>query len=379
MNNLIILKNSYYTAYMGTLSLNNMLRNLFLIILGLWSASSFGEKQWYPFPVYAWDEPFVRDSSRTEVDYIPLPKAEKKWKICVSFPHIKDSFWLAVDYGVAKEAERLGVEMDLYEAGGYDNLDVQKQQIWECVAKQPDGVVIAAITTDGLNDVVTRLKAQGLPVIDLVNGMTSKDITAKSSYSHKDMGYMLGKYIAASRAREHPHRNADVAWLPGPKGSGWVDYSTEGFLLAAKESGDINILTTLYGDAGKKVQTGLVRQVLDSGTELDFIAGTAVTAEVAISLLRKHRSNRQTKLITQYFNPGVYAGIRRGKIAAGVSLSSVIQGRIAIDQIVRILENKSYIKHVGVRLKVVDFNNLKRFDRSTTLAPNGFKTIYSVN
>lgn len=350
-----------------------------LILFCIFPLLSHAGKQWYPFPVYVWDEPFVRDSSRTLVDYIPLEKARKKWKICVSFPHVKDSFWLAVDYGVAKEAERLGVEMDLYEAGAYDNLNIQIQQIRECAAKKVDGVVIGAITTDGLNEVVSELKKQGIPVIDLVNGMTSPDITAKSSYSHKDMGYMIGQYISAQKQQNHPDRPADVAWLPGPKGSGWVDFSNDGFRLAARQTEDINILTTLYGDPGKVAQTQLVSQVLNDGLKVNFIAGTAVTAEVAVSMLRKRQLADKIQLVTQYFNPGVYAGIRRGKIAAGVALSPVIQGRIAMDQVVRILEGKDYYKHVGVQLKVVHIENLKDFDRSTTLAPNGFKTIYSVN
>lgn len=50
-----------------------------------------------------------------------------------------------------------------------------------------------------------------------------------------------------------------------------------------------------------------------------------------------------------------------------------------MDQVVRIIEGKPYYQHVGVQLKVVHLDNLREFDRSTTLAPNGFKTIYSVN
>jgi len=75
----------------------------------------------------------------------------------------------------------------------------------------------------------------------------------------------------------------------------------------------------------------------------------------------------------------VYAGIKRGKILGAVSLSSVIQGRIAIDQMVRILEGRDYYKHIGVLLSVVHRGNLKTFDRASTLAPNGFRTVYSVN
>lgn len=336
-------------------------------------------KQWYPFPVYVWDKPYVHDSTRTLVDYVPLQKAQKKWKICVSFPHVKDSFWLAVDYGVAKEAQRLGIEMELYEAGAYDNLNIQIQQIRECATKKVDGVVIGAITTDGLNEVVAELKQQGIPVIDLVNGMTSPDIAARSSYSHQDMGYMIGQFISEQTRKKTPNRQSNVAWLPGPKGSGWVDFSNEGFIKATQETGNIKILTTLYGDPGKVTQTKLVEQALNGHSDIDFIAGTAVTAEVAVSVLRKRKLSGEIQLVTQYFNPGVYAGIRRGKITAGVALSPVIQGRIAMDQIVRILEGRPYYQHIGVQLKVVHLDNLRRFDRSTTLAPNGFKTVYSVN
>lgn len=348
-----------------------------VILVGQLSISLAAD--WYPLRVQVWDQPFVRESSRKEVDYTPLKKAAKKWKICVSFPHIKDSFWLAVDYGIAKESERLGIEMELFEAGGYNNLNVQIQQIRDCVAKNVDGVIIGAISTDGLNPLVAELKKKNIPVIDLVNGMSSPDITAKSSYSHKDMGYMVANYIAQSHKKTHHKGTANVAWLPGPKGAGWVDYSHEGFQIAAKENANINILTVKYGDTGKTAQRQRLKEVLDTHMNIDYIAGTAVTAEVAISMLRKRKLENKIKLVTQYFNPSVYTGIKRGKVSAAVSLSSVIQGRIAIDQIVRILEGKQYYQHVGVLLNVIHIGNLRSFDRESTLAPNGFRTIFSVN
>ena len=58
-------------------------------------------------------------------EYAPLEKASKPWNICVLFPHMKDTFWVAVDYGVVEEAKRMGVNMTLYQAGGYENLPKQ--------------------------------------------------------------------------------------------------------------------------------------------------------------------------------------------------------------------------------------------------------------
>src|SRR5690349_8819175 len=68
------------------------------------AAGSAVAADWFPYSVEVWDPPFNMASPRKTVDYTPLPKADKPFEICVSFPHMKDAYWLAVDYGVADEA-----------------------------------------------------------------------------------------------------------------------------------------------------------------------------------------------------------------------------------------------------------------------------------
>src|SRR5262245_8192985 len=74
------------------------------------------EKPWYPFRVGVTDRPFDAAGKKSKVEYSPVEKAAQKWDLCVSFPHMKDAYWMAVDYGVVKEAERTGVKMTLVEA-----------------------------------------------------------------------------------------------------------------------------------------------------------------------------------------------------------------------------------------------------------------------
>ena len=77
--------------------------------------------------------------------------------------------------------------------------------------------------------------------------------------------------------------------------------------------------------------------------------------------------------------PGVYEGIERGFIVAAPADSMVIQGRIAIDQAVKLLEGKEIVKHVGPKIFVVDQSNVKTVPRETILPPAGFKAAFSVN
>ena len=56
----------------------------------------------------------------------------------------------------------------------------------------------------------------------------------------------------------------------------------------------------------------------------------------------------------------------------------VIQGRIAVDQAVRLLENKEVTKHVGPRIFVLDSSNIKSVKLEDILPPPGFKPAFDV-
>ncbi|MDE0530262.1 MAG: TMAO reductase system periplasmic protein TorT [Albidovulum sp.] len=339
-------------------------------------AGSASADDWYPYPVEVWDPPFDMASPRTTIDYVPLEKAEKAWDICVSFPHMKDAYWLAVDYGVVAESERLGVKMQLVEAGGYTNLNTQISQIEDCVARGAEAVVIGAISFDGMNNLVGEIRSKGIPVIDVINGISSPELSAKSLVSFGEMGYKAGEHIA----KLHPAGSGkvQVAWFPGPPGAGWVEAGNAGFQEAVAGS-DIEVVDTKYGDTGKEIQLKLVEDTLEAFPDINYIVGTSPTVEASISLLRSRGLTDQISLLAYYFTPGVYRGIQRGQVMAAPTDSAVVQGRVAIDQAVRILEGKPYEKHVGPALYVIDSNNIDTFDQASSLAPDGFKPTFTVN
>jgi len=332
-------------------------------------------EEWYPYPVEVWDPPFDMASPRTSMDYAPLEKASQKWDICVSFPHMKDAYWLGVDYGITEEAKRQGVKANVVEAGGYTELNTQISQIEDCVSAGAQAVIIGAISYDGLNNVVAELAEKNIPVIDVINGMSSDKLAAKSLVSFGEMGAKAGEFLAGL----HPTGGeaAKVAWFPGPAGAGWVEAGNTGF-QGAIEGSAIELVDTKYGDTGKEAQAKLVEDTLEAYPDLDYIVGTAVTAEAAVPILRSRGLTDQVKIVSYYYTPGVDQGIARGQILAAPTDSTVIQGRIAIDQAVRILEGKDYQKHVGPALYVVTQENHGDFDPSSTLAPDGFRPVFSV-
>jgi protein TorT len=235
--------------------------------------------------------------------------------------------------------------------------------------------VIGAISGDGLNNLIKSVAEKKVPVIDLVNGINSPDIAAKSLVSFYTMGHSAGEYLA----KKHPAGGvgAKVGWFPGPAGAAWVEAAHKGFMDAVKGSA-LTVLDPKYGDTGKEAQAKLVEDVLQANPDIAYIAGTAVTAEASVGILRSRKLDKKVKLLSFYMTPGVYEGIQNGRIMASPADSMVIQGRIAIDQAVRILEGKDYIKHVGPKIFVVDETNIKSVKRDDILPPASFKPVFSV-
>lgn len=346
-----------------------------VVLAGLFAGVSASAANWFPYMVGS-TEPAFSSAPPKNVSYTPLPKASKKWNVCVSFPHMKDAYWLGVDYGVTEEAKREGVKLQLVEAGGYTNLGKQISQIEDCVAAGANAVIIGGISADGLNNLIKSVSAKKIPVIDLVNGINSPDISAKSLVSFYTMGYSTGEYLAKKHPKGTPA--VKVGWFPGPAGAGWVEAAHKGFMEATKNSA-LKVLDPKYGDTGKEAQSKLVEDVLQANPDIKYIAGTAVTAEAAQGIVKSRNLAGKVQLLSFYITPGVYDGIKQGQIMASPADSMVIQGRIAVDQAVRLLEGKPVLKHVGPKIFVVDQKNIGKIVKDTILPPDSFTPVFNVN
>ena len=280
------------------------------------------------------------------------------------------------NFGLVDEAKRLGVALNLYEAGGYENLAIQQSQIAECVTKNnADALIIGAISADELNSVIVDYSDKGIPVIDLINGINSDKIAARVAADFYDMGLAAGKYLKT--LQPDTSRSARVAWFPGPAGAAWVEASDKGFRAALNGSA-LSIVDGGFGDTGIAAQTRLIEAMLDGHPDIDFIAGTAVSAEAAVQVLQKRNLEQRIKVIAYYFGPGIYRGIKRGTILAAPSDSQAVLARISIDQAVRALEKQKLTRHLSVTIKMVDLKSLPNFDLNSSIAPAGFRPIFSV-
>jgi len=326
------------------------------------------DDKWWPVKVYDLDS-----GSAKVTEYSPVEKASKPWNICVLFPHMKDTFWVAVDYGVVMEAKRQGVNMTLYQAGGYENLPKQLSQFDDCMAGNFDAIVVGPISEAGLAKKFQEGMAAGKVIVSTVNPAPKAAITAKMFVDFDTMGEQTGTYLVKTLNG----KVAKVGTFPGPAGSGWAEQFLAGFKKATADQKNITLLADKFGDSGVAVQLGLIQNTLQAFPDMNVIWGCAPAAEAAIGAVAE--AGRSGVLIeSSYENQAMLDDLKSDKILGFATQYPVLEGRVAIDTAVRALEKKDFMKFSKTIPDMIGKDNLDKINMSLVLAPADFKAVYSV-
>ena len=200
-------------------------------------------------------------------------------------PHGKDNYWWGVAWGLAQEAERLNITLGIYEAGGYLHLDKQREQLQHCRRLKADAFIVAAISATGLEQELQQLAQDGIPVVDLVNGIDSAHVSARSLVSFADMAATAALYVFN---RQHNATTAlKIGWLPGPAEAKWVQDAEMG-LHAALQGKNALLQHGGYGATESFVQANLVQNFFRfNKQDVDVVIANAVAAELAVKYLSK--------------------------------------------------------------------------------------------
>jgi periplasmic protein TorT len=308
------------------------------------------------------------------VDYVPLDKASKKWKLCVLFPHVKDSLWVAAAYGASEEAKRLGIALTLYQAGGYDNLTKQLSQFDDCVAAGSDAIITGAISEAGLSKKFEEGLSKKIPQISVINPVASAPVTAKVSVDYPTMGKLAADYVL----KQLGGKKAEVAAFPGPQGSGWAEGFFQGFETGLNGS-SAEIVDTQWGDTGVAVQLKLVEDSLQAHPDVSIIWGAPPAIEAAVSAVGDAGREDSVSLISSYENQAMLGFLKDGSVKSFPTLAPVLEARIAIDTAVRILEGKPFFKAPMIEPEMLTKENLSSTNLDNIFAPDNWQPVYSVN
>jgi protein TorT len=324
---------------------------------------------WWPAKVYDQAE-----GAEASFDYVPLTKAEKKWHLCVLFPHVKDSMWVAAAYGAVEEAKRLGVKLTLLQAGGYENLPKQISQFDDCVAAKADAIITGAISEAGMAKKFEEGLSKNIPQIMVINPVADAPVTAKVSVDYPVLGELAADYIL----KNYPEKKIEVSAFPGPQGSGWAEGFYKGFEDTLKES-SAEIVDTKWGDTGVAVQLKLVEDSLETYPDVSVLWGAPPAIEAAVGAVDNAGLSGKVDLVSSYENQAMLDLLRSGDVKAFPTLAPVLEARIAIDSAVRALEGKEFKKAVMIVPEMLSKENVDQVNLDNVFAPRDWQPVYTVD
>jgi len=306
-------------------------------------------------------------------------QAMAPWKLCAIYPHLKDSYWLSVNYGMVEEAKKNNIELTVYESGGYPNIERQKEQIKQCVKIKADAIILGTVDPIIYQHNLTSL-TKGTPVFATVNQLTSS--TPPSYPVHLgevgvdwyEMGFQAGQFLA----NRHPKDSGiiQIGWLPGPKTRGGTKPVTQGFNDAIKDS-DVVVSATYWGDNSKELQRNLIQDALQK-EELDYLVGGAVAIEVAISELASRKMQNDVGLISTYLSHAVYRGLLRNRVLFSPTDKMVLQGRLSIQQAVGYLNNQPLPFSLSPKIETLTPKHLPKQVLLESLSPAEYRPTFFV-
>ena len=357
--------------------------NIRNLVLGMGAAAfilgavpAFAADDW-SLPVKSRSPAFDQNGAWTDMGYTPMSASDvtKKWDICVLYPHTKDPYYIAMTYGAVTEAQTKGLSLSVNAAGGYTELPTQISQMEDCAAQGADAIFLVAISATGLNRTIETVTKNGVPIAIAGGDVDSPNISAKALGQYTDAGKLVGEYMDGL----HPAGSdkVKVLWMAGPEGPRWSRDAADGFLGSVKDNASIEVVKVIWGDSGKAVQIPLIEDALQAYPDINYIGGIAPAIEGAVQILRE-KNREDIGLLSFYITPEVERGVREGKVMGVVTDYTAAQARVAIDQLVRLLEGKPTSTDLEPGFMMIDSSNVDTYDRGLSLAPEGWKPYFRV-
>jgi protein TorT len=321
----------------------------------------------------------AEDGTVTEAVYEPIEEAsaDGDWKVCALFPHVKDALWVSANYGNTVEAERLGIQYNMFEAGGYTNLSTQVDQTNDCIVQGYDAIVIGAVSAEGNCSSIQRALDQDIVVVDFINGtacgesVTSDPLYTQVMVSYKETAQLIGQYMV-DQAEGEPR---NVAVFPGPDGAAFANDAVDGFTEATKDT-SIKTEVIRRGDTGLDVQLQLIEDALRAYPEATDVFGVDIAAEAG-SIALRNAGKSELGVYGYTLIPNLYQAIVDGDATAAVTDWTPYQGRMAVSQAVKALEGQDLGgTRVGPKPEVISSENVEDVVFEDMFGPESFSPVY---
>jgi ABC-type sugar transport system substrate-binding protein len=278
-------------------------------------------------------QPGTDTATKVDDQKFPVTKAERKYVIGVTFPHFKDPYWISEAYGVQQEANRLGIEVRINAATGYGDTSTQLRQLDTYLTQQVDGLIIGAVDSKGIAPAADRAWDQGIPVA-YANALADSKRTMGVYTDDQLAGVKQADYIASKDP------TARVIAFCGPPGVVWPKLRCEAFKKELKEKAPgATILAEKYHDMDRAKIAEVAGNTIQAFPQAGWVFNsTDLQAKGVIDALRAAgKKPGDVKITNLTMGSELFDLMKQGWITYGLAEQPVLQGKLAVDELVLVL------------------------------------------
>jgi len=319
--------------------------------------------------VYVWEG--VDDSGKKFSYKVTRPTPKKAYHIGVSFPHLKDPYWVDQAYGVVKEAKKLGLKLTILTAGGYPYLSKQIAQMENLHQMGVDLITSGPISFKGNVAVTDEIVRKGTPVVNL--GQTSDTKSWTTTVLSED--YKMGRIVANWIVKDAAGKSANVAMVSGPAGATWTMDRSRGSRDVLKQHSNIKIVAERWADEDRSLQTKIMENLLQAFPKIDYVIGVAFpdTAGAADAIRAAGREGK-VKIAASSLDQALIPFIREGRVNFAIAKHMILTGRAIVRMAVHILNGQKNIPRlIYATMEGFTPKTLKNLDLKNEFPPKGWR------
>ncbi|MDR3077953.1 MAG: substrate-binding domain-containing protein, partial [Planctomycetota bacterium] len=199
------------------------------------------------------------------VVFAQAPAGAAEYSVALCMSHMSNAFTIEMSDAVKKRAAELGVNL-IVNDGGKDAAR-QVGQIESLIAQGIDGILVEAVSVDGIRPAVNLARETGIPLVT-VNQKASNQENAVSfvGVSHED-----GGELEMSEAAKAVVGKGNVALLLGPMGSDAQLGRSLGYKKVLDKNPGLKVVFEQTANWDTEAALRLMENWLQTGTKIDVV------------------------------------------------------------------------------------------------------------
>ena len=262
-------------------------------------------------------------------------------EIAVLLPAAGAPYFKMKSYGYLDEAKKLGVTVNIYDAGGYGNLNKQITQLEDVIQRKVSAIVLVPASSTGTVPAVEKAIAAGIPVINDGIATASPKVTGFVGEDSYVMGELQALHIADKLKGE-----GKVVMLLGPAGLDLTNFRKDGFKDYLSRFPKMKIVAEKYMDTTAAEALKAMEDFLQANPDIKGVYtfnGPLVVG--AVQALRARGAKPGDVIVTSLdLEEEADRLIRQGWLSMTVVSEPITMARLAIRRAVEASEGKKIPK-----------------------------------